>query len=106
MPGEIELGKHVVGNFLQAELRADFLQHLAVEHVELGEGTAAGADLLHRRLIEVAPGVGEFEPVGFDAAGCEQAFRFAGDASAPIHHRAEDVVEEGLGHDLLSGVCH
>ena len=71
-----------------------------MQHVELDEGPAAGTDFLHRRLIERAPRIGESEPVELVAARAQDTFGFTRDSRAPIHHRAEDVVEERFGHHL------
>ena len=47
VPGEIEIGEHVGRNALDVELRERAVEHLAMQHVELHELAAAGADLLH-----------------------------------------------------------
>src|SRR5690606_3412031 len=76
------------------------LEAFPVQHVQARERAAAGAALLHARLVEPAPGIGEREGIEIRAAmGAQEAREFARDAAPPVHHRPEDVENEGL--DLL-----
>jgi hypothetical protein len=62
-----------------------------------GEGAAAGAALLHRGLVALAPRVGEGARVQVRAAVAgEEGGGVAGDALAPVHDGAEHVEDEGL----------
>ncbi|MDF9863187.1 hypothetical protein M2437_002169 [Methylorubrum pseudosasae] len=69
-------------------------QVLAVEDVEADPGAAARADLLHRRLVEGPPLVGEGERIDADAMAFKEGRGRTGDARAPIDHRAEGVEAE------------
>ena len=63
MPGQIELPQHILGKPADLEARQDAFEIAPVQHVELAERDAPGADLLHGALVLAAPGVGEGEPV-------------------------------------------
>src|SRR5437870_11234620 len=79
----------------------------AVMVVDLGPRPPAAPDLLHHRLVERAPGVGELRPVHpVDVLATGQRFAFARDAPAPVHHRSEHVERQRLDlieHDYLLG---
>src|SRR5207245_11135140 len=79
----------------------------SVQLVELGPRPPAAPDLLHHRLVERAPGVGELRPVRpVDVLATGQRFAFARDAPAPVRHRSEHVERQRLDlieHDYLLG---
>src|ERR1700740_2670471 len=64
--------------------------------VQLCPGALAGAHLGHRRLVALPPFAGKDVPVLFVALRPEKHFRFAGNAVAPIHHRAEHIERQSL----------
>ena len=81
-----------------------------VQHVKPGEGAAAGAAFLHRRLVARPPGIGEAMRVDVAAAELrEEGPRLPRDALAPVDHRAEDVEDQCLDlleHHFPSGWAH
>src|SRR5262249_286348 len=96
MPCQIEIVDQRVGQSGNTETRKNAREIAPVQNVELAEGSAAGADLLHGRLIFGAPGIGKGEPVKRKAKRLENALGFPRDAGAEIDEGTEDVEEEGL----------
>src|SRR6185312_7661699 len=79
-------------------------QALAMELVELGPRAAPATDLLHRGLVEPAPGVGELGPVHRELARLAERLAFPGDARSPVHHGTEDVEGERADRGFIHGV--
>ena len=80
-------------------------QVFAVQHIEPGEGAAAGAAFLHRWLVALPPGIGQGEGVEIrPAMGEQEGGQRAGNPAAPIHHSAESVEDQGFdgGHSAAS----
>ena len=70
-----------------------------MQHVEPAEGQAPGAHFLHRRLVFVAPCIGERRPVERDALRRQQRLGLARDRAAPVDQGAEHVEDQRLdGH--------
>jgi len=59
------------------EARQDAIEIFPVQHVELAERRAARAHLFQRRLVLLAPGIGEGAPVELVSAGAENALGLA-----------------------------
>ena len=72
------------------------VEALAVQDIEDGPGAAARAHLLHGRLVERAPVVGEGSPVGDDAFLGGEAAEIVDEARAPVDDGAEHVEQQGL----------
>src|SRR5258706_2764638 len=102
MPGEHELRERSLVQLLEAEARADAIEHAAVNDIEADEIRASGADLLHRRLVLSPPSVGEGDPVEREAERREERLRFARDAAAPIDHGPEYIEEKRLHRSGLA----
>src|SRR6185436_16076504 len=68
-----------------------------MQHIQDREGATAGAHLVHRRLVELAPLDRELGRVDAgDAPLPEERTGFTGHARAPVDYRAEDVEEAGF----------
>jgi hypothetical protein len=76
------------------EPRQNALEIPSMQNIELAKRHPASADLLHRRLIFAAPGVGKGMPVAGMAERTEEPFRLARNTGAPIHERAEDIKKQ------------
>ena len=76
------------------EARQDAIEIFPVQHVELAERRAARAHLFQRRLVLLAPGIGEGAPVELVSGGAENALGLARDAGAKVDQRAEHVEEQ------------
>jgi hypothetical protein len=105
VPGEIKLvqlgWRHA--RRPDAEIRQDGLQVLAMQHVELHERPAAAAHLFHRRVIALAPGIGEGSRVGAARAMPQQERRgSARDTAPPIDDGAEYIEDQSA--DAMQ--CH
>src|SRR5436190_20348551 len=78
-----------------------------MEIVELRPRAPAGPYLVHRRLIEAAPRVGELRPVDREALRLPEGLALADDARSPVHDRPEHVERERFdvhdGHVLSLG---
>src|SRR5215813_7635238 len=70
-----------------------------MEIVELRPRAAPAAHLVHGRLIEPSPRVGELGPVDAQALLLAERLALADEARAPVHNRAEDI--EGESFDIL-----
>ena len=68
------------------------IQIAPVQHVELAEADAAGAHLFHRRLVFVAPRIGQC--IGLVGAHAKVRAQLSCHATAPIDERAEDVEDQ------------
>ena len=95
---------HVFGQTANLEPRQNPFEIAPVQDVELAECDPPAADFFHRRLVFVAPGIGEGKPVERMAKRLEDHLGFARDAAAPVDQRTEHVEEASLGHlhDLSS----
>ena len=103
MPRQIEIARRRFGKFGNAEPRQNAIQVAPVQHVELAERRAAGANLLHGGLVLVAPGIGEGQPVEAMAGASENGLGLARNPGTEIDERAEDVKEQRLdGYHLLA----
>src|SRR5262249_8534072 len=94
MAREIEIARRVLRESGNPEPRQDAIEIFPVQHVELAERHAAGTHLLERRLILLAPGIGEGAPVELVSGGAENGLSLACDTGAEIDQRAEDVEEQ------------
>ena len=87
VPGEDErVTRRLVGP-LQPEAGQDALEIAPVHDVEPCERLAAGAYLLHARLVFAAPGIGEGGPIEIEAFRCEDGARLRAprrSASRPV----------------------
>jgi hypothetical protein len=90
---------------LDRELRQQLVEALAVQIVELRPLAAVIAHLVHRRLIQTAPGIGELGPVYVEPLLLAERLAFADQARSPVHDGAEHIERERLdvldGHDSL-----
>src|SRR5262245_26768899 len=102
VPGAIEVIDLGLRKTLDAELGQELVEALPVEVVELGPRPAAATHLVHRRLVEPAPRVGELGPVEAEPLRLAERLAFPDEAQPPVDHRAEDVERERL--DV--GDCH
>src|SRR5262245_17951390 len=103
VPREIEIARRGFGKIGIPEPRQNAIEVASVQHGELAERRAAGANLLHGRLVLVAPGIGEGQPVEAMAGGTENGLGLARNAGAKIDERAEDVEEQRLdGYHLVA----
>src|SRR5262249_17351501 len=93
MPRKIKPPLVVVAQSRDAETRQDPFEIVEVQHVEFAKRDASSPHLLHGRLIFVAPGVCEREPVKCIAECPEDQLSFTRDAGAPIDECAEYVKE-------------
>ena len=98
VPDSVEMVSLRLAQALQTEARQQLVvQDAPVQRVDRLEGQLAPAHPGHHRLVPRSELVSELRPVdvGDPALGCEGR-PIAGDAGAPVHHRAEDVEGESL----------
>jgi hypothetical protein len=81
-------------------VRTDAFENFSMQNIQLDERPPPAAHLLHARVIFLAPGIRECKPVEIMTHWLENALRFARNATAPIHERAERVENQRLdvGH--------
>src|SRR5436309_7148172 len=107
MPRAVEMVDFSVRQPLDRELPEQLLEALAMEIVELRPRAPAAPYLVHRRLIEAAPRVGELRPVDREALRLPEGLALADDARSPVHDRPEHVERERFdvhdGHVLSLG---
>ena len=103
MPGEVEFDTCRLVDLAQLEAIQHHIEVAPMQRIELAEGQPPAADFFHRRLILVAPSVGERVPVERDSKRREGGLHFSGDASAPVDQRAEYVEDESLDRHALEG---
>ena len=96
VPSLVEVPQARLVEVRHLEARQDALEVAPVEDIELGERDLTRADLLHRGLILIAPGVREGEPVERVAHRLEDELALPRDRRAPIHDRAEHIEDESL----------
>src|SRR5437879_6101009 len=101
VPGPIEMVDLSVRQPLDGELRQELLEALAMEVVELRPRALAAPHLVHRRLIEAPPRVGELGPVHREALRLPESLALADEARSPVDDGAEDV--EGERFDVHGG---
>src|SRR5256885_9825931 len=94
MPRQIEIARDILGQARHPEARQNAVEIAPMQHIELAERSTAGADLFHRRLVFVAPGVCEGEPVERIAERLENNLCLTRDTGAEIDQRTEDVAEQ------------
>src|SRR2546422_1446659 len=94
MPGPVEMVDLAVRQPLDRELSQQLLEALTMEIVELRPRSPAAPHLVHRRLIQAAPRVGELRPVDRETFGLAEGLALADEARPPIHHRPEHVERE------------
>ena len=73
-----------------------------MQQVERHISPPPGADFLHRGLVLGPPGVGERQGIDRPLRVGEEGLDLAGDAGAPIDHRAEYVEEQSFDHRGLT----
>src|SRR5690554_475910 len=76
-----------------------------MQDIQPGEAPAAIADLLHCRLVEIAPAVRESSWVSLDAVAREESGGLPGDAAAPIHHGAKGIEKQRLDRPTPLSRC-
>ena len=104
VPGQVQPLLVGLVETAHAEFFEQLVERHPVQRVEIGPGQFAGAHLVHRRRIKAAPLVGELLPIDpGDALARGEGFPVRGHGAAPIDHRPENIVYQGLhfGHSSL-----